>query len=529
MKPFDANGAFRSVANESGALRHLAVRGAGVTVLSGGLVQAIQVIATVVLARLLTPEDFGVVAMVTTFSLLFLNFGLNGFTEAVLQREEIDHFLVSNLFWINLAAGLLLTAGFAAAGSLVARFYSNPRVTPVAAGISATILITSTSVLHLALLKRAMHFFAVSVNDIVARAISVAASILLAWAGWGCWALVAGAVAQSLSTSLGAFTLCRWVPSRPRRVAGTASMVRFAMHVYGRFSLNYCARNMDNALVGWRFNAQALGFYKKAYDLFALSAPLFVQSLTSVAVSALSRLKRDSHEFRRYLLSALSLAAFVGMGLGTDLTLVGKDVIRLLLGPAWEPAGRIFTFFGPGIGMMFIYGTHSWIHLSIGRADRWLRWTIFELAVTGLLFVLGLRWGPAGIALAWTASFWILTIPALWYAGRPIHFTIGPVLAAVWKYIVASLLAGWGTVVIIGALPFSVAAPGWIPAVARLAGVSSLFSVLYMGAVVLLHRGCAPLYQGARLLREAVPWGGFATPSLAVASRGATSLSDSLR
>ena len=91
-------------------------------------------------------------------------------------------------------------------------------------------------------------------------------------------------------------------------------MVRFAAHVYGRFTLNYSARNMDNLLVGWRFNAVALGFYKKAYDLFALSA--LVQSLTSVAVSALSKLNGDSQQYKRYLLRALSVAAFVGMGMG---------------------------------------------------------------------------------------------------------------------------------------------------------------------------------------------------------------------
>jgi PST family polysaccharide transporter len=169
---------------------------------------------------------------------------------------------------------------------------------------------------------------------------------------------------------------------------------------------------------------------------------------------------------------------------------------------------------------MFIYSTQSWIHLSIGRADRWLRWTIFELAVTGLLFLLGLRWGPAGIALAWTASFWILTIPALWYAGKPVHFGIGPVLAAVWKYVLASLAAGCGATVIIRLLPAFVEASGWIGAAVRIAAVSSLFSVLYIAAVVLLYRGCSPLYQVARLLREMTPWGGFSTPSLAVTSTG---------
>ena len=110
---------------------------------------------------------------------------------------------------------------------------------------------------------------------------------------------------------------------------------------------------------------------------------LLVSSLTVVAVSTLSRMNQDSIKYKRYLLKALAVTAFVGMGIGVDLTLVGKDVIRLLLGPGWDEAGRIFTFFGPGIGIMLLYGTHSWIHLSIGKPDRWFRWGVGEFAVYG--------------------------------------------------------------------------------------------------------------------------------------------------
>lgn len=467
--------------------------------------------------------------MVTTFSLLLSNFGLNGFTEAVLQREEINHFLVSNLFWVNLSVGLLLTVAFAAVGSLVAQFYNNPNVTPVAIGVSLTIFITSASVLHLALLKRAMCFSVVSVNDIAARAISVVVSIFLAWAGWGYWALVAGVVAQALSTSVGAVILCRWLPSFPRRVAGTAAMVRFAMHVYGRFSVNYGARNMDNLLVGWRFNAQALGFYKKAYDLFALSGGLFVSSLTVVAVSALSRLNRDSVEYKRYLLRALAVMALVGMGIGADLTLVGKDVIRLLLGPAWAPAGRIFAFFGPGVGIMLLYGTHSWIHLSIGKPDRWFRWGIVEFAFTGLLFLIGLPWGPVGIAAAWTASFWILTIPALWYAGSPIKLGVGPVLAVVWRYVASSLLAGCACAWIMPTVLSFMSGPSAVEALVRIVTISLLFGSIYFGAVILLHWGSAPIWQVVGLLREMVPSIRVPKPSSVVAATAHVVASEALQ
>ncbi len=522
MKPFDASGVFKPTAE---GVRSLAIRGAGITVFAGGVGLAIAIISTVILARLLTPADFGVVTMVTTFSLLLVNFGLNGFTEVVIQWEEINHRQASNLFWIIVGARLLLTIGFAAAGSLLARLYRDPLVAHVAVGVSLSILISSASVVHLALLKRAMQFSVTSAIGVISQVVSVAASILLAWAGWGYWALVAGILALSLSQTVGAWFLCRWVPGLPRRAPGTASMVRFATHVYGRFSVNYFTGNLDNLLVGWRFGAASLGFYKKAFDLFALSGSQLVLPLTNVAVSALSRFRRDSVQYRRYLLSSLGVIAFVGMGLGADLTLVGKDVIRLLLGPGWGESGWIFTFFGPGIGVMLLYGTHGWIHLSIGRADRWFRWGIVEFAFTALLFLLALPWGPAGIAVAWTTSFWVLLIPALWYAGKPIHLGVSSVLAVVWKFVLASLLAGCASAAIIRELPSFAAATTAGEALIRILTISLMFGALYLGVVILLHGGLAPLYQVMRLLREMIPSGRFSRPAPAVAATRVTETS----
>jgi O-antigen/teichoic acid export membrane protein len=503
LKPFNAAGAFQSNV-ESGSVHRLAVRGAGVTVLSSGGALAVQIVSTVVLARLLTPADFGLVTMVTTFSLLLVNFGLNGFTEAVLQAETISDRLVSNLFWINCGAGLLLTVAFAATGSVMAKFYANPLVSRVAVGISLTIILSSLSILHLALLKRAMKFSLVSTIGILAQAASIVISIFLAWRGWGYRALVAGVVTQAMFQLLGAWLCCRWIPRLPRRTVGTGSMVRFAMHVYGRFTINYFARNVDNLLVGWRFGAHSLGFYKKAYDLFALSASQLTSPLTNVAVAALSRCKPHSPQYKKLLLRAVGVIALTGMGLSAEFTLIGKDLIRLLLGPGWEPAGSIFTFFGPGIGIMMIYYINGWIHLSIGRPDRWFRWGLVEVAVTCLLFLLMLHWGPVGIAIAWTSSFWILTLPAFWYAGRPIGLGLRPILAEIWKPVLAAIVAGPTSALILKRLPSLASLRGSGAAFARIVETSFLFSVLYILATIVLNQGCGPLYQLGRLLKEVI-------------------------
>jgi O-antigen/teichoic acid export membrane protein len=495
MNPFDEAGNFRS-ATTTDTLRRIAVRGAGLTALSQGTGFIIQMAATVILARLLTPEDVGLVTMVTTFSLLLVNVGFNGITEAVVQRESIDHALVSNLFWINAGVGLALTMAFAASGSLLAHFYGDERIGHVAVAMSATILLTSLSVLHLALLKRAMRFTTLSANDLLARAVSVIASIILGWAAFGYWALVAGAIALPLTTCIGAWTRCRWLPGLPRRRQGTREMVWFAANTYGHFAANYCTRNLDNLLVGWFFGPQSLGFYKKAYDLCVLPIGQLSDPLSAVAVPTLSRLATDPPRQRRFMLRALSTLAFAGMGLGGLFVLIGRDLIRVLLGPQWEMSGTIFTFFAPGIGAMLLYVTYSWIHLSIGRADRLFRWGLVEFTAIGVLFAAGFRWGPIGLAIAWVASWWILTIPALWYAGRPVGLRIGAIIAVIWRYVIGSTLAV-GATMWITPLP---AAP-----IARIVALTSAFVAAYGAATIALHGGYAPFSQMAALVRDMLP------------------------
>jgi PST family polysaccharide transporter len=504
LKPFDATGAFHPIAKDQ-KLSRAAVRGAGVTIFSQGVSFAVQLAASVILARLLMPADFGIITMVTTFSLLCCSFGLNGITEGILQRDDVTHFLASNLFWINVGVGILLTIAFAVLGRLMALFYHDPLITHVAEGMSLTILISSFPVLHLALLNRAMRFTAVSINSIVSRLFSVLISIALALAGWGYWALVVGYIAGTVSTAVGAFLICRWVPSLPRREPGTAAMVKFALKVYAHYIFSYSTGNMDNLLAGWRYGARALGFYKKAFDLFTLPAQQLLSPMSAVAIVTLSRLKRDRTQYERYLLTGMSVLAFWGMGVGADLTLVGKDLVRAVLGPGWGETGRIFVFFGPGIGVMLLYSTHSWLHLSIGRPDRLFRWGITEFFCTAGLFVIALPWGPEGIALAWTVSFFVLIVPAFWYAGKPIGFGVGPMLAVVWRFFVASLAAGGSTAWIIHVVPQFAAPVGAIGALARLVSVSLVFFTLYLGAVAVIHHGTEPVRQSIRLVHELLP------------------------
>lgn len=505
MGPFDPNGRFRLETAPGNGLRRAAVRGAGATVLGAGLSFAIQLGAMVVLARLLRPADFGVVAMVTTFSLLLESFGIAGFTEVVLQRDEISHGLASNLFWINAAVAIGLAAGLAAAGPWLAEFYHDPLARGVAEGMAAVVAVNGLAVMPLALLQRGMRFGTVSAINTSAQIARGAVAIGLALAGWGFWALVAGYLAHRLTRAVGAFGACRWRPGLPRHAAGTLEGLAFGLRVYGRYALNYGANNTDNLLVGWRFSASVLGFYKKAYDVFILPANQLTAPIWSVVITTLSRVRRDAARYQSYLLGAISVVAFAGMGIGADFTLVGRDLVRFLLGPQWAEAGRILQLFAPGIGVMLLYGATGWIHVSAGRPDRWLRWGVVELVLTTGLFVAVLPLGPRAVALAWTVAYCILVVPGFQYAGKAVGVGPAMVARAVWRYFVSAVAACALASVLVNTMPLFQGAPGSLGALGRAVWGSLVFAALYVVAVAALSRGLGPFRQVGSLLRDFLP------------------------
>ena len=448
-----------------------------------------QIGSVVILARLLTPADFGIVTMVTTFSLLFRSFGLNGFTELIMQREELTILSRAISFGLNLGIGAILTLVFAGSGRLLALFYHNSAVAQVTAGMSLTIGIGCLGWIHMGLLQRAMHFRTTAIINFVGQLVLVIVSIVLAMAGWHYWALVWGSVTQTVIVAAGAWLMCRWIPSRPGRASGTRSGLKFAMNVYSHYAFSYLTRNTDNLLVGWRYGAQSLGFYKKAYDLFVLPETQLLAPLSAVVVSTLSRVNWEPRT-----IPALFSAGDSGFGARGDGNrsgfCIGRKGYNSFSSGAWLGRGwSNLRIVRSGNRVMLLYNTHGWVHLSIGRPERWFRWGLMEFVCTASLFLLALHWGPSGIALAWTVSYFLLMFPGFWYAGKPIGLGIGPVFAVIWKFFAASAGAGVvQPVLIIRAIPHFAMTLGdcgrfredGLP-------VSPVFFALYLGAVIALH------------------------------------------
>ena len=424
------------------ALKLRALRGASITVFARACVVAIHTIGTIILARLLNPSDFGLITMVLTFSLLLGNFGPNGLTEAIIQAKEINHKQLSTLFWVNTGINTLLALLLVAVAPVIVWFYKEPRLTSIIIAIAAANLVGALSVEHLALLKRQMEFYSISANEVTAAIGSVALPIILAKLEWGYWALAAKWVIYPLMITAGAWILCGWRPGPPARRAGVGPMLRYAFNAYGNFIVSYLRRNVDKMFLGHSYGSQPLGCYDRAYHLSSMLPTQIIGPLSAVAVSTFSRISDDSEKYRHSYIKVISSLAFVGMPLSAALVLVSNDLVLLLLGPQWKEAGIIFFAFGLSMGVTMIYRTHNWLHLSLGTTDRWFRWSIVEFVVTALCLLIGLQYGPLGVAVGFSLSFYILIGPALWYGGKPVNLKLSSVLSGVWRYCLSALSSG---------------------------------------------------------------------------------------
>jgi len=242
-----------------------------------------------ILARILTPHDYGVMAMVgaiTGFAGLFLNLGLSA---ATIQRAEINHAQVSTLFWINAGMGFMLLLIVAGLSPAVAWFYDNPELIWVTLAMSLVFLFNGLAVQHNALLSRQMRFFSMAVIQVAALIVGILVAILAALQGLGYWALVLHQIAISFCTIFDNLAGCQMDP----RLAQTkcwCEMIKFGSDLAAFNIVNYFGRNLDNILIGRFHGSGPLGFYSKVYQLLMMPIKNFRDPLHRVAMPHFSRL-----------------------------------------------------------------------------------------------------------------------------------------------------------------------------------------------------------------------------------------------
>lgn len=396
-------------------LKGRSVRGGFWTLSSQAMQFLLQSASTVVLARLLTPADFGLVAMVTAVTTLGQAFADLGLSEATIQHSEISHEQVSNLFWINVAIGLGLTTITAALAPLLVWFYREPRLWNITFLMSLTFLIGGLRVQHTALLKRQMRFFALGLRDVIAYALAVPLAIILALRGAGYWAIIALPLTLNFSQMVLSWLMVRWLPSLPHPRAKVRSLVVFGGNVAASYFVTNITRSADSVLIGWYWGAGPLGLYSRAYNLLMLPVRQLNGPIGSVAVPAFSRLQNDSERFARYYLRMENLIMWISAPLFGFLFVAAQPVIVLVLGNKWVDAAPVFKILViSALGQLLLDST-IWLFVSRGQSIRMLKLLLVVSPIMIGSFALGLRFGIKGVALAGSLVLvsifpWILNV-----------------------------------------------------------------------------------------------------------------------
>jgi O-antigen/teichoic acid export membrane protein len=439
-------GAYFEDHKESGDLGRRALRGGIVSVAMQYGNGVLQIVAAVVLARLLTPEDFGLVAIVTvltSFAPLLIDFGLG---DATTQRSKITRSQVSSLFWLSSGIGLAIAVVVAACSPLIAAIYREPRLEPIALYTAITFVLWGVSNQHLALLRRTMQFGRIAKIQILGTLAGIAVAILIAFCGYGYWALVLRPIANSLCVALGAWLVCRWRPGFPVFDNDVKSMVRFGLHVVG-FSVTYTiAKAVDRIALGLFYRPDVVGYYQNAITLYENSIFSALGQLHTVGSAALSKLQSNPAALRQKYEAALSAVAFFVMPMAAILSVTAEDLTVILLGEKWRAAGSLLSIIALRGIFQVVEGSQGWLHLSIGRADRWRNWGIVTAAVQIVAVLGGLPFGAKGVAMAVVVASVLIAVPSITYAGRPIGIGAALVSRAVGPQLIGAIstaAGGW--------------------------------------------------------------------------------------
>lgn len=471
-------------------LKVRAVKSGGIMIACRIGMYCIRMVSTIVLARLLVPKDFGLVAIVTAFAGFFYIFRSLGLTDATVQEEHLTHRQVSTLFWINLGFSMGISLVFICLSPLIAYFYNEPKLKMITILLSLSFTFAGLSTLHLAIVKRKMKFLKFAINEIIGTILSVIVAILVATYGYGYWALVFRQISLAAFTAIGAWVICRWRPGLPGRGTNVAPLIKFGANLVGFNFVKYLSGNVDKTLIGWKWAPTSLGYYHNAYHLFVAPINQFSVPLVSVAVATLSKLRSEPERFIKYYLKALSQLSFFCLPLSAFMTVMSREIILLLLGPQWDKSALIFSAFGLSMGILIIYHTNGWLHISLGKSERRFRWGIINSVFTVIGIVIGLPFGPLGVAVAYSAMIYLLFVPGFIYAGKPInlHFTL--ILNSIWKYYTSAFGAA-AILLYITIQSFVADFQPWL----RLFLGLLVFILIYLILIIALYQNVQPITQ----------------------------------
>lgn len=456
----------------------------------------VQLASTIVLARILGPHDFGLVAMVLAlvgFAPMLIDFGTS---EASTQKAHITQTEISSLFWLNVAISLGLTVLLIASSGAIARIFGEPSLAGIALALSVTFVLTAMSTQHTALMRRAMQFRRIAMIDISANLAGSIVSVALALAGWGYWSLVAKPIVTAGWTAIGVWIGCGWVPGRPRFSSDAKELVGFGVGVTGFTMTDYLVKSADRLAIGYFQGAGPLGYFQNAFTIYSNVVAILTEPPHNIASSSLSKLRSDVEALKRAWATALSTLTFFSAPAFAVLAVISLDFVVLLLGQKWAPAGPLLCIFAVRGIAYSVERTMGWLHVAAGRADRWMRWGVYSAFVQLMALMVGLPFGVTGVALAYASTAFALCVPAIVYSGEPFGIRSMDVLKVVGPQIVA------GVVAVFAGFFVQLEFLGDYSSLMRMFISGMVCLVTYLAVVTGVFRVTSPLYLVFSVLRD---------------------------
>lgn len=437
----------------------------------------VQIGTTFVLARLLVPDDFGVVALgVTAFAFItmFTEFGI---TTAAVQVKRLDQDTASGFLLVSLAISAIVVFAALLASPAIVWLFKDDRVPAVLIGLSLSAPIGALGSQHYAILMRNMKWVSMQSLGLSSLIAGGLAAILAAWLfDARYWALVVQSITSATISSVLAWTICPWRPSLVRDWSGVKGAVKFSLNTNASWIVSFFHRQLDSALIGWRWGSTELGYYSRAYNLLLAPHNLVSGPLSTAIIPALSRLHGEDQpaKWRTGYLDALIVVTTIGGGLTAILFGAAVPIINLVFGPGWEKTQLIFSYLVIAMLGATATQTTAWIYVSRGTTDRMLRWSLLSTPVFVASFIIGLPFGAAGVALSYALAQLLAFLPCFWMATRFTNLTVIDILAACMPNIVVTVLVG-------AALRISVGQSGFFLDMAAIAAACVAYAGLIAG------------------------------------------------
>jgi PST family polysaccharide transporter len=454
-------------------------------------------VSGMVLARLLTPRDFGILAMVTAVTGLADRINHFGLPQALVQRDRISLDQVRTLSRHGLRLTLRGAVVIALGAPVLAFVYDEPRVVPIMLVFAVVFVIQGLTIVHEGVLMRRLRFGTLAIADLVSMSIGVASGIGLALAGWGYWALVAQAVLQAVVRTSIIVWRGRWSDGGRTARGGrvdVAELSGYGSDVTRYHVLEYLARNVDRVLVGAVQGSQPLGFYDAAYRWSLYPLNQVAAPLSGVILASLARVRHDAAAYRRAFRAGLLPFFSLVIPALVFFAVEGERVILLLLGDQWGAAVPLFRILCLSGVAASIIRVSRWLFLVHGSTGRQVRWGLVYLPVMAFASAAGLPWGALGVAAGFSIGNWIMAPSAVWSALRDSALRLRDFAGVVGRPTTAAVVAAVPT------LMLNLNRPG---AITGMPGVTVLLrQVLVFSSVLLLVWLAIP--GGRRRFAEAV-------------------------